>query len=614
MWLFRKKKSAVKECLGTEDELAPSTAYKGKAASGPTAAAAGPVAAEAPLCPRDALATAAPPPPDVAPPPVSPIKRPIPTSATPSPKAPSGSAKPSPKAPAWPLSGSDLATTTSSPSQDVPPSPSIAAMTPKSARSLALQDEEEIVRIPEPVNFKIANPSAPLAPPPADRQQAPGELSFDAPLEQIYAALSQAFGPMVSSHLQSHKWDKRAQALKEVGSVLKGMGDWQKPGSTRVIGKSLSPHESAKRWRISCQLLHHVMRDKVMPVRMVAMDLFVDVMGLEECAPRPEVDLALGVLLDHVSVTLGDSNVRLHEAARKCVLFCAERGVPGLVAMLKTLRDRLEAVAKSRDKTKVYFGVLDTVIILLQHFPGRRAGDREEADEEDEESWTEADVLPFVVAGLDDTLGTRVRGRAVALAVTVFQTLGAEAVQPMLDGLRPAKQQLLKQKFQEAEEGGLDMPVDGGDRAASALMGSGQLDGLMVCGSGMKPGGHAHEGQDLLPGSVHAEFEEEFMMDNILEEVGMVFGGSGIMNDEIAGPFYGMPADYQRGGLGLPDALEEELLQMGLGMDMLDMDMLEEQQALLCSIQESMEPHPTAWVEGDLSVADLDADLLIQAC
>ena len=43
MWLFRKKKSAVKECLGTEDELAPSTANKGKAASGPAADAAGPV-------------------------------------------------------------------------------------------------------------------------------------------------------------------------------------------------------------------------------------------------------------------------------------------------------------------------------------------------------------------------------------------------------------------------------------------------------------------------------------------------------------------------------------------------------------------------------------------
>mmetsp|Transcript_62297 Transcript_62297/g.163578 ORF Transcript_62297/g.163578 Transcript_62297/m.163578 type:complete len:641 (-) Transcript_62297:208-2130(-) len=639
MWLFRKKKSTVRECFGTEDELAPAAAQvpaAAHAAAGRRAPEEEPAQAkEVPVCPRDTLATAAPPPPEATPPPASPIRRlttkadrastrdmPSPKapmgSASPSPKAPTGSSTPSPKAPAWPLAGSDLATT---PSEAVPRSPSISAMTPKSSSSKALpEDDEEIVEITE------ATSSARLAPlPVVNRREAVCELSFDVPMEQIYAGLSQAFGQTVASHLRSQKWDKRAQALKEVGSVLKGKDQWQNPGSTCVIGKSLSPHERAKCWRLSCQLLNHAMQDKVMPVRIAALDLFVDTFGLEDCVPRAEVNLALGVLLEHVNVTLGDSNLRLHEAARKCVLFCAERGVPGLVGVLKTLRDRLEAVAKSRDKTKVYFGVLDTVIILLQHFPGHRASDpnaglldEEQGDIFDrEESWTEADITPFVVAGLDDSNGTRVRDRAVALAVTVFQTLGAEAMQPMLDGLRPAKQQLLKQKFQEAEEGGLDL-LDGGDRAASALMGSGQLDGLIVRGAGVKPTLEVEHGsRDLIPGSVNTDYDEEYIMDNILEEAGMVFSSTGMFNEQYAAQaaYFGTANNpYHQGReLGQLNALEEELLGMGLDMDMLDMNMLEEQQALLSSLQDSQQDRQRAYVEGDLSISDLDADLLIHA-
>merc|ERR1719330_1167211 len=109
----------------------------------------------------------------------------------------------------------------------------------------------------------------------------------------------------------------------------------------------------------------------------------------------------------------------------------------------------------TNDRAKTIFGILDCVTLLLHHFPGRRAaGDEEDDDPADEDSWTQTCISPFIVAGMDDALGLRVRGSATNLALTAYQTLGGEALEPMLAQLRPVKQQLLKQKFRESEEDG----------------------------------------------------------------------------------------------------------------------------------------------------------------
>ncbi|CAE7243007.1 unnamed protein product [Symbiodinium microadriaticum] len=71
----------------------------------------------------------------------------------------------------------------------------------------------------------------------------------------------------------------------------------------------------------------------------------------------------------------------------------------------------------------------------------------------------------------------RVRNAAVALAGVVFAALGAEALQPVLEQLRPAKQVLLKSKFQELEDD--QQPpedVDGEDGEARP-----DLDGFLIC-------------------------------------------------------------------------------------------------------------------------------------
>lgn len=429
---------------------------------------------------------------------------------------------------------------------------------------------------------------------PTDDQDAAVDL--DVPLEQVFASVGQAFGSMISSSLQSPKWDKRAQALKAVGTMLRGL-DLQgpaKPGSTGVLGKGLRLRDRVVCWRTCCQLLNHCLRDKVMPVRLAAHELFLDAFSVSEgLVAQAEVHYAITILIEHLLDRLGDSNLRLHESARKCVLFSAEHpGLLGLGAVLSKLRLRLEAKGKAGDRAKVYHGVLDAVNLLLQHFPGRRndrhagiADDEDEAEDlanEPSASWTQDDIAPFIVAGMDDNLGARPRNTAVALAVTVYQTFGMEAMQPLLAGLRPAKQALLKQKFEEVEELG---PDDGDSSTGEDR--TKDFSDLVICGNAVKLCR-----QPQLPGAVCSGEgdDEEMIMDCILEETGMVFNGAGITQEG-----FGLDARSLRaapGGLrthllgeereALSELeeehrlLEEELLNIGI-----DLGGIDEQEALL---------------------------------
>lgn len=419
------------------------------------------------------------------------------------------------------------------------------------------------------------------------------ELNFDMPLREVFACVSEAFGPMIASSLQSPKWDKRAQALKAVGTMLRGL-DLQgmaAPGSTGCVGKALRGlNDRIRSWRACCHLLHHVMRDKVMPVRLASFELFqetfADVDGL---VSKEECHIALDLLVQHAMDRLGDSNVRLHESARKCVCFCAEKPfLLGLDAMLKRLRVRMESSGKGGDRQKVYNGVLDAVNFLLQQFPGRRLSSRNLDDDEDDDeaideagSWTAADIAPFVVAGMDDSLGPRVRSTVIALAVTVYHTFGMEAMQPVLQDLRPAKQALLRQKFQESEDmdpedfkrisqcGTTASSYDAFRQNEPGVSGSDCFNDMIVCGNAVKmPGMHP-----MLPGSL-GDPDEENLMDGILEETGMVFGGACLINEAwtqksmCARPAPGLSRTLLEEELDEEHRiLEEELLQLGMDLD-----------------------------------------------
>lgn len=463
-------------------------------------------------------------------------------------------------------------------------------------------------------------------------------LVFDAPLDVVYNIVGEAFGQMIATSLRSTKWDKRVQAMKAIGSVVKGLEcPKSEPGATGgagALGKGLQTRDRVRCWRATCQLLNHVMGDKVMPVRIATHELFMDVFANIADIRREEVSYALGVLLQHVFDKLGDSNLRLHESARKCVLFCADRPeLLGLNAVLSSMRDRLDIGAfsdvasptsggfqttasggfkttlsggfnkngGSKAAQKAYFGILDTVNFLLKHFPGDRGGEAEEDDDDDDEifgerevgetpprgsgSWTQHDVACFVIAGMDDSLGHRVRSSALQLAVTLYQTFGMEAMLPMLGCLRPAKQAVLRQKFRESEEEEEEPPKfedegsDDGEEVRTVGFEDLMVTGRAVkppCGLQLPPLGSTAPLPKLLEGSV----DEENLMDGILEEAGMVFNGAGITN----GFGFETTASFDLHSHLLEQEhrlLEEELMNIGMGLDD-----LEEQQALLISLQE----------------------------
>jgi hypothetical protein len=416
-------------------------------------------------------------------------------------------------------------------------------------------------------------------------------LNFDASFEQTLSGIGEAFGQMIATSLQSSKWDKRSQALKAITTVLKEL-DIQclaPPGHTGLMGKGLRLRDRTRCWRLTCQLLNHLMRDKVMPVRLAALDLFTDTFAnCDGVAEKVEIQYAAGVLLDHVIDKLGDSNLRLHESARKCVFFAAERpGMLGLAPVLSKLRDRLLSAPKGGEKAKVHFGVLDAASLLFDHFPASRANSPEaksvddDLDEDDEDvvpqsssnSWTLDDVIPFILAGSDDTLGTRVRNSGISLAVIAYQAFGLEALEPTLKSMRPAKQAVLREKFKEVDTKPYEDEEDDGEEGDTRP----DLDGFLICGSAMKLNSTAPQATLQASGTIGlsslAPVDEDTLMDNILEEAGLVFNGSTIVNEAMRGlPHFGYEQDDY--------FLERELAELGLDVD--------EQRALIESFEEEL--------------------------
>lgn len=358
-------------------------------------------------------------------------------------------------------------------------------------------------------------------------------VEFSSKPEEVWAEAGDVFGSQVAASLQASKWDRRVEALKATTTAVKG--------KCPQGGRSLRLQERVRAWRVACKVLNVVMRDKVMPVRLASHEAFLDVFrnadGLVGCGLSPEeLHLALGALLQHVIDKLGDSNLRVHESARKCVLFSAEYpGLLGLGAVLERLKAYMVA-ARGADRAKVHAGVLDAVNFLLQHFPGHRtsSGDdciEDELEDFDCDVWTQHDISPFIVVGMDDALGSRVRSSAVTLAVTVYATFGLEAMLPMLAGLRPAKQSILRQKFEESE---WDNPQPAGAKELALVAdepAEREMADLLVCGRAMRPLPlNFHD-----PAPVEAR-EEELLMDGILEDAGAVFCGGALPGMAPASP------------------------------------------------------------------------------
>ncbi|CAE7230574.1 unnamed protein product, partial [Symbiodinium necroappetens] len=120
---------------------------------------------------------------------------------------------------------------------------------------------------------------------------------------EIYAAVAAEFGEETASLLQSTKWDKRQRGLQSISAVLNG-SDLEGvavalPGSARST-KGLF-RERASAWEVSCLVLNHVLRDKVIPVGLTALELFRDTFqNIDVSISAAQVQHAVSVLIEHV--------------------------------------------------------------------------------------------------------------------------------------------------------------------------------------------------------------------------------------------------------------------------------------------------------------------------
>ncbi|CAE7630400.1 NEK5 [Symbiodinium pilosum] len=374
-----------------------------------------------------------------------------------------------------------------------------------------------------------ATGSADVSPdPPASPIATPEDLSHEPSSREnvvIYAAVAaEPFGTQCSERrlppafsLPNGTRDceayNRSLAADKISAVLNGcdLEGMAPPGSTSALTKG----ERAAAWRVSCLVLNLVLRDKVIPVSLAALELFRDTFqNIDVNLSSAQVQHAAAVLIEHVMSRIGDSNVRLHEGARRDLVFAASRQLLGIGGMLGRLQQRLEtAPARGGERNKVQFGVLDTVAEIIRSYSESSSN-----GPPGPHTWSVDTISSFVTAGMEESLGPRVRNSALALAATVYRLRGPKIADALVAGLRPAKQTLLRQKFQEIDEEGNSFAAeedsDGGEVRPD-------LDNcLQVCSA-----------LPALPGLVTGGGEEESLMDGILEETGLVFNGAGIQNE-----------------------------------------------------------------------------------
>jgi len=220
-----------------------------------------------------------------------------------------------------------------------------------------------------------------------------------------------------------------------------------------------------------------------------------------------------------------------------------------------------KSAGRGHSRAKTLGGVVDCVNMLVEQFPGKRMDSDD--DDDDVQMWSIDAVFPFIEDGLEDIVGPRTRTIATKLAVIVHSTLGKEALQPLLAKVRPAIKSLLVQKFQEVEGQEED---DTWEQPTGPLLDSSvrlrheDTMGLVLCGMSMKISSQSESACASIPysersvvnassaGDSPSKFSdrEENLMDDILEEAGMVFG----KGDKVH-------AD-----------MEDEILVLGLGQEL----------------------------------------------
>lgn len=402
-----------------------------------------------------------------------------------------------------------------------------------------------------------------------------GGGSLDIPLDEVLKQATEAFG-QIASALSSTKWDRRVQALKGITTVLKGL-DIKGSSADANIGaagaRGLQLRDHARCFNASCLILHIVMKDKVLPVLLAAHELYrVTFEHGRTAITQAEASRAIGSLFPHILAKLGELNIRLHESACACVLFTASQPCFGTTVVLRRLLDVVEgrgdqqvSALRGQQKMRVHYGVLQAVEMLIRQSPGRRVGDGDEADAVS--TWTPSDIAPFIVGGMhaDSVTGARVQQAALGLAMSVYATLGKNALLPVLEQLSPVAKDILVARLEEEGEDMEDLDGDDADEDCVELTG---MDSLCILGVGLRAPA------ELAISKPNTTDGEECLMDEILEDTGLVFDGQGLGKKK---PFRSV-VDEELNSLNLD---EDDLEQLLTAASMPDLGTRCNRQALL---------------------------------
>jgi len=402
-----------------------------------------------------------------------------------------------------------------------------------------------------------SSPSQPVidtALPATSRPVTGGENHLDVPLEEILKQATEAFGASIATSLSSTKWDRRVESLKGVTTILKGLdikvgtpvhGSHVGDGNGGAA-RGLQLRDHARCFNAACLILHIVMKDKVLPVLQAAHELYrVTFEHGRAAVTEAEALSSATILFPHIIAKLGDLNIRLHDSACACILFTAAQPFFGISLTLRRLKDLLEgrgsqhaAKLPAQQKMRVNFGVMQAVEMLIKQSPGRRADEGDLGDAAT--TWTPADISPFIVTGLqaDSVTGARVQQVALALAMNIYMTLGKAPLFSIAEQLTPAAKVILVARLEEEGED-LD-EMDGADGDEDCVELSGDM-GLCVMGVGLRAPAH------LAIAKPNTTDGEECLMDEILEDTGLVMGGQDLIKKQAP-----------------RTALDEELLGLGL--------------------------------------------------
>lgn len=250
-------------------------------------------------------------------------------------------------------------------------------------------------------------------------------------------SVAEVLGDELIKKLNSEKWDTREDALRKIKDTL---------DAERSIGSSDGDADSTDRlpfFNACCCVMRKAMNDKVAPVYFAACSL-LDTL-LETCAGdlnSDDIQAGIMPLMSTIIVRTGDTNQRVMERTCNVILELARKRKVGLdfVARYLTMQH------KSMRKLRLVWGRLDLIRRSMLEFGFKRST-----------IFTAETVMPIVVPALD-VPDEKVRKLAVRIVVDVYKQGGLAAVEKHIQNCKPALQNLLQQRFDEAD-GKLPVPV-----------------------------------------------------------------------------------------------------------------------------------------------------------